>query len=312
MRKTSWILAAAVTVVGAKGFAAELERSSREQVCRASQALVAAQLPEGWAWQRGEKRVASNVSGLVASALADAAGTCGTRDAVVRYAEVCVQRHARGDFLYDPDVEALAKAAALTGNANYLSVAKDAFARRYEFANGEEIVERWFMIKRDRRLIGFEAAAAIRAALAVGETAKAEEIALATAKVQRRWVEGWDPRGFLTTSRGAMLEAIGMLSPSAQGKLAAFKRDLVHHLLLTQASDGSWEGRNTQSTAYAVRGLLASGDESAMASGQLGARWLRLTQLTDGSWATFNDRLPEPFVGEVVHEITAEVLLAFR
>lgn len=295
-----------------ESYAANLEQSQTEQVCQAARTLIAAQHDEGWGWKRGDRTPAVNVSGLIAVALASTPGVCGTRDAVARYAAGAVQRHDRGELLYDPDVEALALAAKLTRTPRYAQVAREAFMRRHEYATGEEIVERWFMVKRDRRLIGFDAAAAIRAALAVGEQEKAQEIATAVMNARRRWAEGRDPRGFLTTSRGALLEALSLFDRTRAKKLSHFKQDLVHHLLLTQASDGSWEHRNTQSTAYAARGLLASGDEHAAASAQLGARWLRLTQLHDGSWALFNDLMPEPFTGEVVHEVTAEVLLALR
>lgn len=287
--------------------------------CRAVHALKAAQQPSGWSWERSAARVAPNVSGVIATALAASPSDCDAREAVLRYADNCVARHDRGEFLFDPDVEALAAAAKLSNDPRYLEIAHESFQRRYEYATGEEIVERWFMIKRDARLIGFEAAAAIRAALAVNEEAKAMEIAAAVIQASPRWAEGSDTRGFLTTSRGAMLEALSMLQAQerADGRTSArkidrFSRDLVHHLLLTQSSDGSWDANNTQATAYAVRGLRSYTDPSAQAGASLGVRWLSGTQLKDGSWATFNDHLPEPFVGEVVHEVTAEVLLALR
>ncbi|MBX5481024.1 MAG: hypothetical protein IRZ16_04120 [Myxococcaceae bacterium] len=292
-----------------KSYAENLRRSPVEQVCRASEGLIAAQKEGGWSWQRGDAREAPSISGVVAAALAATSARCDATAAVVRYAEAAIVRHQKGEFLYDPDVEALVGAADLTGDPRYREVAKEAFDRRYAGASGEEIVERWFMLKRDRRLIGYDAASAIRAALAVGEREKAEDIAAAAVKSGGRWVEGWDPRGFLTTSRGALLEALSRLGTR---RFAGFQKDLADHLILTQGSDGSWEGRNTQATAFAVRGLNAYGSEAALTSAQLGARWLRLTQLQDGSWATFNDLLPEPFVGEVVHEVTAEVVLALR
>ena len=315
MNHLNAMLLGAVCLVSGTAAAGEAAIKDRQaQTCRAARALMDAQLEEGWAWQRGSEKPALNASGLVASALAQTAETCGSIDAVERFAKAALTRHEEQEFLYDPDIEALALAARLTRNPRYAEVAREAFLRRYEYANGDEIVERWFMLKRDPRLIGFEAAGAIRAALAVGETDKAVEIAQAAARTAPRWSEGWDPKGWGTTSRGAMLEALSMLPSRAltSRALAALRRDLIHHLVLTQASDGSWEHRNTQATAYAVRGLSVSGEETGITGAQLGQRWLQSTQLRDGAWATFHDHLPEPFVGEVIHEVTAEVLLALR
>lgn len=318
MRATALFLLGVMSAGGAalagevqvpKAYAKNLAQSPSQQVCRAAASLMAAQREDGWAWRRGDKATAQNVSGIVAVALAKSADQCATTSSVTRFAESLKARHQAGEFLFDPDIEALAAAAALTGNPEYRELAREAFQRRYEFASGEEIVERWFMLKRDPRLIGFDAASAIRAALAAGEREKAVEIAAAAVRNGGRWAEGWDRRGFLTSSRGAMLEALTMIGSR---RFAAFQRDLVHHLVLTQSRDGSWDGRNTQATAYAIRGLRASQDESAVGSVELGSRWLRMTQLQDGAWASFNDYLPEPFVGEVVHEVTAEVALALR
>jgi hypothetical protein len=199
----------------------------------------------------------------------------------------------------------LAKAAAISGRPELRAAAMEAFDRRYEYATGEEIVERWFGLRRHPALIGFEAAAAIRAALAVGQVDKAREVAQAAVATSPRWAEGTDVNGWLTTSRGALLEALSQLGGFEQAA-----QDLMHHLVLTQGRGGSWSLRNTQATAYAVRGLFAHGDEAAQAAAQKGHRWLKLTQLQDGTWATFNDLLPEPFVGDQVHEVTAEALLA--
>jgi hypothetical protein len=287
---------------------------AQEPLCRAVKALQAAQGdfagPNGpsaatWEWSKGGG-AADNASGIVALALGQQAKRCGETSSLERYAKARVAVHASSQFLFDADVESLALAAKVTGEAGYLETARSAFDRRYSGASGREIVERWRYMGRSRELLGYDAALAIRAALAVGQEKMAGEIADAVIATPG-WAEGKDQTGHLTTSRGALLEALSMLG--GEGRAMA-RRDLVHHLLLTQSSDGSFATRNTQATAYAVRGLARSGDESAVSAAGRGQQWLKVTQLKDGTWATFNDRLPEPFVGDRVPEVTAEVMLA--
>ncbi|MHB8877133.1 MAG: prenyltransferase/squalene oxidase repeat-containing protein [Myxococcaceae bacterium] len=284
------------------------------QLCRAAKALEAGQGdfagPSGrsratWEWTKGGG-AADNAAGVVALALGHQAKRCGVSASLARYAEARSAVHADWRFLYDPDVESLALASKVTGDPRFLSIAKEAFERRYGGASGKEIVERWRFNGRPRDLLGFDAALAIRAALAVGDQAKAKD--LADAVIASQGFEGPDRSGFLTTSRGALLEALSMLGGAERAKV---RQDLMHHLLLTQASDGSFGARNTQATAYAVRGLMRSADEAALSGAARGKQWLRTTQLRDGTWASFNDQMPEPFVGEKVPEITAEVMLAF-
>ncbi len=277
------------------------------QLCRAARALVGAQTSDdgpSWAWQRGGQTEAPNAAGVVAVALSRVGGDCGTRTALARYAQARLAQG--GQQLFDPEIEALALASEVLGEARYLDAARAAFELRYDGASGREIVERWLWLRHDKHLVGFDAALAIRAALAVGAKDKAREIADAAALLAPRWSEGKDT-GFLTTSRGALLEAFAAVDAA---RYASAGRDLMHHLVLTQGRGGSWVSRNTQATAYAVRGLASWKDEAASSSAERGRRWLRLTQLQGGGWATFNDLVPEPFVGDVVHEVTAEVMLA--
>jgi hypothetical protein len=82
--------------------------------------------------------------------------------------------------------------------------------------------------------------------------------------------------------------------------------------VLTASADGSWSWHTTQSTAYAVRGLARWQEPAAQAAAGRGRHWLRLTQLRDGTWSTYNDWLPEPFVGDRIPGVTAEAMLALR
>ncbi len=281
------------------------------QLCRAARALVgAASVGEDgptWTWQKGDALQAPNAAGVVAVALSRVGGECEVKGALEGYARARVAAHEGQKFLYDPEIEALALASQVLSAPRYREAALAAFLARYEGASGKEIVERWLWTRSDKHLVGYDAALAIRAGLAVGETAKAREIADAAAALAPRWSEGADPNGFLTTSRGALLEALAAVDARRYARAGA---DLMHHLVLTQGRGGSWSARNTQATAYAVRGLAAWQDEAGAAAAERGRRWLRLTQLQSGGWATFNDLMPEPFVGGVVHEVTAEVMLA--
>lgn len=260
-----------------------------------------------WEWNAGGGTAAPNVAGLIASALAEEARACGAVGALKSYAEARLAEHRAGEFLYDGDVEALAGAAAVLSDERLMSTAKEAFHRRYQGATGEEAVARWLWVRHDAALVGFDAAQAIRAALSVGERDKAVEIARAATGRRGRWLEGPGGAPFVTASRGALLEALAMLNDRRFDRAV---EDLVHHLVLTQGKDGSWNVRDTQATAYAVRGLSAQKDPAGRPAAERGRAWLRRAQLRSGAWPSFHDGLPEPFTGEVIHEVTAEAMLA--
>lgn len=298
-------------------YARNLRRPLEDRLCEAAWALARAQgdyrgasgaVPASWEWISGSGQAAPNSAGIVAVALAQSAEQCGGREALRRFAAARAAQHRAGDFLFDADVEALAFAARLLGWPEYGSVAREAFDRRYGPATGEEIVGRLLMIRGELPIAGYDAALAIRAALAVGERRRAIEIADAAVAAVAKWGEGrQDRQGFLTSARGALLEALAMVDPVRYQRPAL---DLIHHLVLSSSTDGSWSGRHTQPTAYAVRGLSRWQEPAAQAAAERGRRWLRLTQLGDGTWSTYNDWLPEPFVGERVPEVTAEAMLA--
>jgi hypothetical protein len=301
-------------------YAGNLQLSPSDQVCKAARSLTRIQgdfrgasgtrTAATWEWRVGSGEAADNASGLVASSLIrvfESAPGCVDRASLTRFADARVADHQAYRFLYDPDIEALALAASVLHDSRYATAAHDAFERRYDGASGREILERWFAIKRDPTIIGYDAALAIRAGIAANDVAKAREIADATVAATRRWGERPDANGWLATSRGALLDALVQLDPA---RYATATQDLVHHLLLTQGSDGSWSTRNTQATAYAVLGLAREGETHATASAAAGRQWLRLTQLNRGDWATFNDLLPEPFVGDIISEVTAEAMQA--
>lgn len=287
-------------------------------VSRAAGALAASQrdFPEAagqatWPWQQDAARPAPNAAGLVALGLVRAwerTGSETARAAADAWARARLDDLAAWRPVYDPDIEALAALGRATGEAAYTEAAHKAFARRWGGATGAEALARIRIVRaKHPRLVGYDAALALRAASAAGEADFATDLARALLKDRAAWDLADDPTGLGTTSRAAVLGALSTLDRKA---FAAPIAELALRLVKAQGEDGSWASRNTQATAYAVAALGALPDGRAQTAAARGAKWLVATQLDDGAWATFNDGLPPPFVGEVVHEVTAEALLA--
>lgn len=298
-------------------------------VRRAADALVLGQrdfdaAAASWSWHRGGDRPAPNTTGVIALGLVHAAATDGdgrTLSAARAWGDARLDDLFAWRDVFDPDVEALAALHALTGDARYRDGAREAFARRWSGAEGEEVVGRLLMVRHRRpELVGYDAALTIRAAVAVGELDFAAEIADALLAARDAWdrapsLPEVDVVGLSTTGRASVLGALAALDDarSARGLGPRYGRvvdGLMVWLVAAQSPAGEWAQRNTQATAYAVRALAAVDSPMAREAAARGARWLGTTQLSDGHWASFNDGLPEPFVGDVVNEITAEVALA--
>ncbi|MDF1563940.1 MAG: hypothetical protein P1V51_12905 [Deltaproteobacteria bacterium] len=287
---------------------------SAEPLERATAQLASAQRDAGdleatWTWKRDGKTLAPNSAGLVALSLVRAwerSGSDAAREAALRWGDARVADLAEWRRLFDPDVEALAELGRVSGNHVYTDAARQLFERRWSGATAEEVVGRLVHVReRQQALIGYDLALVIRAARAVGEKDFAGELARQILARPVVWEAEAEGRGWATTSRAALLGALNGLPGKdlsrARGRLAA---DLVK----AQEADGSWAHRNTQATAYAVEALTPR--KEARSAVKKGRAWLTRTQLTDGSWAAYHDGLPEPFVGDVVHEVTAEVVLA--
>lgn len=262
-----------------------------------------------WAFDTASTQPALNAAGVVARALVAAGGRGDARAlaAAQSWGRALLAELAAGGTAFDPDIEALAELGRLAGDPAMTQGAQASFQQRYGMANGREIVERLFWIRKGvPALVGYDASWALRAAVAVGERAKAQEIVEALALTRSRW-ESPCEQGFHLTSRGALLAAIPAgLSAQSDALRDALKRSILD----SQDKDGAWGAHNTQATAYAVLALRGLPDAEARRSAARGARFLRATQLRSGGWATFNDFLPEPFVGETVYEVTAEAMLA--
>ncbi|MGC4113168.1 MAG: hypothetical protein QM765_00505 [Myxococcales bacterium] len=261
-----------------------------------------------WPWEEKGAQAAPNAAGIVAKSLI--AVYVRTSDPTVKAAAEAWGKARLADvsaarMLYDPDIEALAELGKVTGEAAYTKAAKAAFDLRHSGANGREVVERLFMVRKGNdTLVGFDAAHTIRAGIAVGEVGKAREVAQALAETEKRWNLS-DKYGFYLTSRAAVLEALVALKANLP-----LEASLRSQIIASQGKDGTWGQRNTQATAYSTRALFVSGDAKSLEAGKQGLQFLRTTQLKAGGWGTFNDYLPEPFVGESIYEVTAEVLLA--
>lgn len=304
-------LASAGSVKLPQQYARNLEATDAQRARTASAFLASAQSDFGelratWPFQARSKAAAPNAAGIIARALLlpgqdhEPALAAAKAWAKGRAADL-----EAGRPLFDPDVEGLAEVSKALSDPALLAAAVKAFEQRHGMASGEEIVERLFMVRRgEPSLVGFDASLTVRAALAVGDRAKALDVAKALAATAARWDKPSD-KGFDLTGRAAVLEALSLAA--AQPELAA---KLRAKLLETQQKDGAWGQRNTQATAYAVRALALSDQPAAAEAAERGRRFLRLTQLESGGWGTFNDFLPEPFVGETVYEVTAEVVLA--
>jgi hypothetical protein len=302
-----------------RAHAAPAQTSTENQVCRAAKVLAANQgnfpnprsgrqaIPYSWEWQVGDGVSAPNTGGVVAVALTTSPQSCQVDETLLEYARARVDDHQNGLFLYDPDVEALVRISERLGRPELRTVAHEAFQRRYEGANPDEVVARWRLMLHRGVLIGYDAALAIRAAMAVGERQFAIGLADETIRTYQSWCLADDTSGEVTISKGAMLEVLSELDAQRYAKPI---EHWTHDLILTQGRDGSFVFHNTQATAYALAGLSRSAEPLAQIAVARGQRWLASTQLRDGSWASYNDHLPEPFVGPRINEVMAEALLA--
>jgi len=266
----------------------------------------AGEIKATWPFEKAQQVAAPNASGIVALSLVALHAKTGDQRALAAARAWGDARLAGAstEEMFDPDVEALAALASVLAQdgAKYRTAARAIFEARHGGANGREIVERLFLVRRSApSLVGYDAANVLRAAMAVGDHAKAREISEALEATAARWNVAQE-HGYHLTSRAAVLEALVVARIAIP--LATTLREQV---LSSQGADGSWGTRNTQPTAYSVRALFAAGDTAAA---QKGLGFLRTTQLKSGGWGTFNDFLPEPFVGETVYEVSAEVLLS--
>lgn len=318
-----WLSLASPSLAGSSGIASQyktnLDQDSCRAMSRAADFLVAVQKPAkqgsvGWSWQVDRGPVSGNVAGLAALALLSANITSGEASylaAARRYADGLVAgkgNWSTTNLPYKADIELLARLASATGNTGYRDAARAAFELiRERSPDGAREVSR---IAHGRAktpaLLGFDVALAIRAATAVSERRYAYQLADAVLKRLADWYRPAKNPRFSLISVAALVGALEDLDAGHyQSRIERFRNDLVE----SQQPNGAWLLNETQPVAYAVM-ALAGGDPAQRAAGQKGIDWLRSTMLKKGSYAAYNDFMPEPFVGLVISEVHAEALSA--
>jgi len=303
-----------------KQYQPNLEMGVCKAMTRAADFLVKVQKPGedgemGWSWVVGEGNPSANVAGLAALALLDAHQVSGNAEylkAATRYALGLMNRLVdySGDNLpYKADIEFLSRLADLTKNDGYREAARKMFeVVQAKSQNGEEEVARIAQgRRRAMRLLGFDVALAVRAAHAVGEKRYAYQLADDVLQRMPSWYRlSNDPR-FSLVSSAALTGALQALDAGHYRKqIQRFRADLLRY----QQKNGSFLVNETQPSAYAVLALMDSTYSGQRRAARRAVDWLKSTMLEKGAFASYNDYMPEPFVGQVISEVHAEALSA--
>ncbi|RME24539.1 MAG: hypothetical protein D6806_09425, partial [Deltaproteobacteria bacterium] len=152
----------------------------------------------------------------------------------------------------------------------------------------------------------YDAALGIAAALEVGQRRWAYQLADAVLDAKARWFLPRKSLRFTVVSAASLAKALGELdAPHYAYPIAELRKFLASH----QRPNGSWVLNETQPSAYAAL-ALADGTPSERRSFSRAVSWLKSTLLRNGSVATFNDYMPEPFVGDIISEVHAEAVSA--
>ncbi|NMB76263.1 MAG: hypothetical protein GYA21_14170 [Myxococcales bacterium] len=297
-----------------------VERKVCESTRRAADFLVMAQIPSkdggvGWNWVLGDGSTPDNVAGLIALSLLDAYAATGEEKYLAtarRYADGLVERVARFSserLPFKADVELLARLGGMPQGERYARAARALFeVLRSRSTDGMAEVQRIRLGRASEpALLGFDVALAIRAAQAVGERAYAYQLADSVLAEKQGWYRSKESARFSQVSAGALSLALERLDGGHYRK--AIDR-LRADLLAAQQPNGAFSENETQPSAYATLSLLAGLTERERRAGLAGLRWLKSTMLRAGGFAHYNDYMPEPFVGQVVSEVNAEVLFA--
>jgi hypothetical protein len=303
-----------------KQYQPNLQMGVCKAMTRAADFLVKVQKPGedgqlGWSWVVGEDNTAANVAGLAALALLDAHEASGREEylqAATRYALGLMNRlveYSGENLPYKADIEFLSRLADLTRNDGYREAARKMFdvVRAKSPNGGDEVARIAQGRRRAMRLLGFDAALAIRAAHAVGEKRYAYQLADDVLQRMPSWYRlSKDPR-FSLVSSAALAGALQVLDAGHYRKqIQRFRADLLGF----QRKNGSFLFNETQPSAYAVMTLMGSTYSKQRRAAQRAAKWLKSTMLKRGAFASYNDYMPEPFVGQVISEVHAEALSA--
>ena len=246
-----------------------------------------------WEWVIGSGSSGPNVQGISATGLLAAWERTGEQsylDGAIAAGDTLVARYdaAPGDRAYSQDIEFLVRLSQNSNEVSYTETAVAWYANTMDAYDAEELVD-WYIVNRGF-MAGWDLASQIRAAVAVGETDYATDLAAELIDRRTEWMTsdlgGWD--------YGSLFWAFRELVYKSFNEYVGEIRDT---LLDTQESDGSWDS-DYQSTAYAILGLAAKGT----AKGAQARAWafLRDTQTEEGGWSY------PPEYGE----INSEVLMA--
>lgn len=320
---TALIVVISHSVVAQSPVSSQYEGSFSQDVCQAMQRAAdflsrtakRSQDGMGWSWKAQEGSVSANVTGLAALALLDAyrvSGDAKLLSLVRGVADGLLQSVASWsteNLPFKADIEFLARLGEMLGEEKYQKAARAAFAIVVQrSASGVEEVERIWQGRKNSapRLLGFDVALGIRAAVAAGERRYAYQMADQVLSRSADWLPEGKPDRFGFVSIAAMTEALEVLDAPHYAKVIDRYRQM---LVQTQQKNGSWVFNETQPSAYAAL-ALASGTPEQREAWRKAIDWLKSTMLKAGSLATYNDYMPEPFVGEVISEVHAEALSA--
>jgi hypothetical protein len=292
----------------------ELEDAADHHV--SAQGSFAKGLQHSWEYTFGSKRSARNITGITAHGLIAAHRLTGLQEhqrSAIKAAKSLIRAYDQGwkrRRPYTQDIEFLASAGFIIDAARWFNVTRG----RYTPAAYVDFVMQGR--RRNKKVIGWDIASAIRAAVAVGQLQYAK--GLLSELVRRRGE--WDKAGKgQNLSRGLMLWAISTLKRRVgltpdQLRMAQGMR---RALLAAQQSNGAWlEARRgkycTQTTAYAILGL-SDWNKAAAAKGRA---WLIQAALTDQRfvaggkiWATTYKRSGH-YENNFVTEIQSEAMMA--
>ena len=247
-----------------------------------------------WEWVIGSGSSGPNVQGISATGLLAAYERTGEQsylDGAILAGNTLEARYdaAPEDRAFSQDIEFLVRLSQDSGDGSYATVAQQWYANTTDAYDAEELVD--YYIDTRGYLAAWDLASQIRAAVAVGETDYAAGIASSLFDSdfdwEDPWLGGWD--------YGSLLWALRDLGDDSFRSHVEEMRDI---LLDTQEENGSWDGGDYQSTAYAILGLARPRTPGLAQIVSHAWVFLRDTQTVAGGWA--------PEIGEV----NSEVLMA--
>ena len=289
--------------------------NTNDAVRKATIAILQKQCEEvmGWSWYQNENKARANLGGVISVALLESYKLDPQPSVWVTLNQYAT--HLRKIYLdkkitpFKADIEFLAKFAKMFNDKNAISLSKSLFERiRTISPNGRDEFKRIATARANLpQLIGYEVSLGIRAAHALNEMTYANALADATLHNNAVAIDNGND-SYQVLSAGAFLYALSILQKKSYTKTM---QHLARHLEALQGNNGSWALNDTQATAYALMGL--HGAKRYIESQEIinkARKWLLTSQLKDGSWGTYHDGLPEPFVGESITLVQAETLRA--